>query len=97
MLSKSRYSREFRKLLVQEFRAKTAKDGLDEALKEVRNIAKKYYFEMQIELKNTQEKYHEFGTMEYYAKQAALLKDYELALKRTDEEWTKKLQPFRPR
>lgn len=97
MASSNYYVKKLRRLIVQEFRVKSTRDGLDEALKEVRYIAKKCYFEVQMELKNTQEKYHEFGTMEYYAKQAALLKNYQLAAKRTDEEWTKKLKLFRER
>mgnify|MGYP004443217489 CR=1 FL=1 len=97
MARNNQYSKELRRLIIQEFRVKSTKDGLTEALRDVRNIAKKCYFEVQTELKNTQEKYHEFGTMEYYAKQSALLKDYELAVKRTNEEWEKKLQLFRER
>lgn len=97
MARSNKYSKEFRKLVIQELRVESTKFGLSEALKEVPCITKKCYFEVQIELKNIQEKYHEFGTMEYYRKQAALLKDYELALKRTNEEWEKKLQRFRER
>lgn len=97
MATTNYYTKKLRRLIIQEFRVKSTKDGLDEALKEVHYIAKKCYFEVQMELKNTQEKYHEFGTMEYYAKQAALLKDYRIAVNRTEEEWTKKLQFFRER
>lgn len=91
------YSKKFRRLIIREIQVQSTWNGLDKTLKEIRNIAKKCYFEVQMELKNTQEKYHEFGTMEYYSKQAALLKDYELAVKRTDEEWEKKLELFRER
>jgi len=97
MARSNKYSKEFRKLVIQELRVESTKFGLSEALKEVPRITKKCYFEVQIELKTTQEKYHEFGTMEYYAKQAALLKDYEVAKQRTAEEWLLKLQLFQER
>lgn len=79
---------------MQEFRVKSTKEGLDAAIRDAKVIAKKCYFEVQLELKNTQEEYHEFGTMVYYKMQATLLKDYELAVKRTNEEWVKKLKLF---
>lgn len=97
MARRNYYAKKLRRLIMQEMRVKSTKDGLSEAIENVEDIAKKCYFEVQIELKTTQEKYHEFGTMEYYAKQAALLKDYELAKQRTTEDWLLKLQLFQER
>lgn len=91
------YAKKLRRLIIQEIRVQVAWNGLDKTLKEARNIAKKCYFEVQAELKNTQEKYHEFGTMDYYKMQSTLLEDYDLAVKRTNEDWVKKLQLFRER
>lgn len=90
MARKNMYAKNYRKMVAQEIYAEIVKQGIDSAMMQVPEIAKISYFEVQKKLKIVQEIYHEFGTIEYYEKQAGLLKEYKNILQRSQAEWEQK-------
>lgn len=83
------YSDRYYKSVIKEIKVLAIREGKYRALQAVREIANQYYLDMQLTVKNHQEKYGEWGVMDYYSVQNGLIVAYHKITDRSVEDWEK--------